>query len=99
VWTPGVGIRYYSAIGPLRLDVGYRPSPGQTLSVVTSQVRACTRVGGKDDPCIALDGTDNPGPGFEPIGELALLHPKVRFDENLKFLQRLQVHFSIGQAF
>jgi outer membrane protein insertion porin family/translocation and assembly module TamA len=99
VWTPGVGVRYYSAIGPLRLDIGYRPSPGETLSVVTSQVQACTRPvdSAYKGPCIAIDGKS--GPGFQPIGQLALLKPQVLFDDQLKWWRRLQVHFSIGQAF
>lgn len=36
--TPGVGIRYRSRIGPVRLDLGLRPSLGEELPVVTEVV-------------------------------------------------------------
>src|SRR5690606_29323834 len=42
-WTPGIGIRYMSPIGPIRIDVGYNPSGAQVLPVVTNEV--CHRVG------------------------------------------------------
>ena len=29
-WTPGWGVRYYSPIGPVRLDVAHRSSGGST---------------------------------------------------------------------
>jgi outer membrane protein insertion porin family/translocation and assembly module TamA len=94
VWTPGLGIRYYSTIGPIRLDLGYRISGGERLLVVTSQVEPCVPGrGGKSCTEIA------PGVGFARAGELAVLNPSVSFDEGLSFLQRLQFHFSIGQSF
>jgi outer membrane protein insertion porin family len=34
--TPGVGVRYQSSIGPIRVDVGYNPTRAQDLAVVTS---------------------------------------------------------------
>ncbi|MGH7447503.1 MAG: BamA/TamA family outer membrane protein, partial [Longimicrobiales bacterium] len=33
VWAPGVGIRYFSPIGPLRVDVGYNPLGTERLDV------------------------------------------------------------------
>jgi outer membrane protein insertion porin family len=33
--TPGVGIRYYSSVGAIRVDVGYNPSRAEDLAVVT----------------------------------------------------------------
>ena len=35
-WTPGVGVRFSSPVGPLRLDIGYNPTGGQSLPVVVS---------------------------------------------------------------
>ena len=46
VWTPGLGVRYYSTIGPIRLDLGYRASGEEQLQVVTSQVAPCVLAGG-----------------------------------------------------
>jgi outer membrane protein insertion porin family/translocation and assembly module TamA len=36
IWTPGVGLRYLSPVGPLRLDIGYNPSRAAQLPVVVS---------------------------------------------------------------
>ena len=94
VWTPGLGVRYYSTIGPIRLDLGYRTSGGERLRVVTSQVEPCVPGGGAK-ACTEI----TPGVGFARAGELAVLQPSVSFDEDLSFLQRLQFQFSIGQSF
>ena len=93
-WTPGVGVRYYSAIGPIRLDFGYRTGGPESLQVVTSQVNACTPSLG-DAACTTI----SPGSGFTRAGKLAVMQPRVLFPGTLDFWQRLQVHFSIGQAF
>lgn len=34
VVTPGIGVRYFSPVGPLRLDFGYNPAGAQRLPVV-----------------------------------------------------------------
>ena len=36
--TPGFGVRYYSPVGPIRVDVGFNPVLEQELLVVTEQV-------------------------------------------------------------
>jgi hypothetical protein len=36
--TPGVGVRYHSAVGPIRVDLGFNPTLPEALSVLT-QVR------------------------------------------------------------
>lgn len=93
-WTPGIGLRYYSVIGPIRLDLGYRPTSGESLPVITSQVRAC--VPNDDDPtCTAVSD----GIGFTSVGRLAVLDRPVPFERGFDWKQRLQLHFSIGQAF
>jgi hypothetical protein len=33
--TPGFGIRYYSPVGPIRVDLGVNPSQSEDLAVVT----------------------------------------------------------------
>ncbi|HUP88005.1 MAG TPA: BamA/TamA family outer membrane protein [Longimicrobiales bacterium] len=38
VFTPGFGFRYFSAIGPVRVDIGYNPKPSERLEVVTTKV-------------------------------------------------------------
>jgi outer membrane protein insertion porin family len=98
VWTPGVGVRYYSPIGPIRLDLAYRHPTGERLRVVTAQVEPCVAVE-EGDGCTTLIRGTNTGPGFLRVGELALLEPTVPFDRDKSFVSRLQLHFSIGQAF
>lgn len=95
-WTPGFGIRYFSPVGPIRIDVGYNPAGAEQLTVVTTEV--CHQ----PDPAAAcLD--------IEPdrdyaVGELAnrrklrTLAP-VTWQPLRSFTDRLQFHFSIGQAF
>ncbi len=91
-WTPGFGVRYFSPVGPVRLDLGYRTDRGHRLPVVTSQIRP------------AAEGEKGafhvPGWGdYVRVDELALLGPAVLYGEDRSFFQRLQLHFSIGQAF
>jgi outer membrane protein assembly factor BamA len=95
-WTPGLGIRYFSPIGPIRVDVGYNPSGAERLTVVTTQV--C------DNRNPAVGCTDIvPGETYQP-GDLAnrrqlrTLAP-VTWRPYSSFMDRLQFHFSIGQAF
>ena len=33
--TPGIGIRYHSPVGPIRIDVGYQPASTERLAVIT----------------------------------------------------------------
>ena len=37
-WTPGIGLRYLSPVGPLRVDLGYNFRGDEQLSVVTSGI-------------------------------------------------------------
>jgi outer membrane protein assembly factor BamA len=93
-FTPGVGIRYFSPIGPIRVDVGYNPTRAERLAVVTTEV--CDA---RDTPC----GDIQPGAVYSP-DELAnrrklRTQPSVMWQPLDSFMDRLQFHFSIGQAF
>lgn len=101
-YTPGVGLRYDTPIGPVRVDVGYRGTPIRDVPVVTSQIRPFDPVRGD------VEG-DRIGSG-RPEGEvldwveaddLALLRPRFRFrgGSAVSWWRGLQLHFSIGQAF
>jgi len=102
-WSPGLGVRYFSPIGPLRLDVAYRFQGAEQLPVVTSSIRPF--VPGEDDPgeriTIAVaDSEERVAIPWVRTDDLALLAPPVLFGEETgSFLQRLQLHISIGQAF
>ena len=37
--TPGFGVRFYSSVGPIRVDVGFNPSRSENLAVVTEVTR------------------------------------------------------------
>jgi len=75
-WTPGVGLRYFSPIGPVRVDVGYNPTGAERLPVITTEVENGLN-------------TDR----LRTLSEPVLWNPRERF------LDRLQLHISIGQAF
>lgn len=78
VWTPGIGVRYMSPLGPLRVDLGYN-TIGPRLYPVVTQAPGTDQVVQLEDP-YSYDPFSDPG-GFR------------------EFLNRLQVHFSLGQAF
>ena len=67
-FTPGVGVRMPSLLGPIRLDIGFNPY--------------AARAG----PLYGQSGTN-----------LTLLDPA--YQPRLRFIDRLHVHLSIGQAF
>lgn len=80
VFTPGIGFRYFSAIGPVRVDIGYNPRTGERLPVVTTMV--------------AQDANGS----YVNTSELVELG-RVLWGREDSWLDRLQLHFSIGQAF
>jgi outer membrane protein assembly factor BamA len=74
--TPGVGVRYETPVGPVRVDVGYRPDLTQRLAVYTETSDAAgqselVRIGERD----------------------------YNANDRGRFIDRLVLHFSIGQAF
>jgi len=79
ILTPGIGFRFRSPIGPLRVDFGYDPSSAS------------------DRPVVAL----------REGGDIQELNRTVRFDPfgfddpgaATEFLRRVQLQFSIGEAF
>lgn len=81
VFTPGLGVRYHSPIGPIRIDVGYNAMGGERLQVITNEVRA------------------SPDGRVSDTGEFRVLEDPVFWNPRQSFLDRLQFHFSIGQAF
>lgn len=81
-WSPGVGLRYLSPVGPLRLDIGYNTGGTERRQAITQL----------DDGTIlqVVDPQGNP-----------ILFEYDPFDEEglAALLSRLQLNFSIGQAF
>jgi len=94
VWTPGLGVRYFSAIGPIRVDVGYNPQGSERLDVLSTGVR----VHGGDGVCDRHSPEPGPGERLEDCGSLQPVQ-SMPWPPRSGFLDHLQLHFSIGQAF
>jgi len=95
--SPGTGVRFLSPIGPVRVDLGYRFRGGESLSVVTSQLRSFASDEDDPDLRIVVDGARIP---FVKSDELAVLGPMALFEESSSLSwRRFQLHVSIGQAF
>lgn len=77
--TPGFGVRYYSPVGPIRVDLGFNPYLSQDLTVVTEDT-ATKRI-------VELGQTRTYAPA------------KTEGSWYARALNRLELHFSIGQAF
>jgi len=84
-WSPGVGVRYASPVGPLRLDIGYATGGSENLPIVTLVDR--------DGQILMVQLVDENGNpqifNYDPYRDSGLGD----------FLSRLQLHFSIGHAF
>ncbi len=91
--TPGFGVRYESPVGPIRLDVAYNTQGMERLRVLTSGVEACDP---DDEGCEAVPGLTQ---GYRPSERLITLARARSWDPVDNVWDRLQLHFSIGQAF
>lgn len=90
-FTPGIGFRYFTPIGPLRVDLGYQLETGDQLNVVTDQIR----------PVEPGESPIADGVPYVKTDDLALLQPSVVYDDIDSWLaiNRLQLQLSLGQAF
>lgn len=96
--TPGVGVRYSTPIGPIRIDVAYSPRRSDMVPVVTSSLRPFDPE--RDAPDDRIQGPGGETLDWVRLDELAPLGPRVLLDGDGGFsFRRLQLHFSIGQAF
>jgi outer membrane protein assembly factor BamA len=96
-WTPGLGVRYYSAIGPIRIDVGYNGTGGERRTAATTEV--CYQPPEPNAPCEEIqDGVVYDRSDLRNTETLRPLAP-VFWNPRGSFFDRLQLHFSIGQAF
>jgi outer membrane protein assembly factor BamA len=89
VYTPGVGIRFLSPIGPIRMDLGYNPRASENLSVITEL--APRDIG-------AAWNTANSGIGLFRINETRAFNPATGTGLAGVF-NRLTLHLGIGEAF
>lgn len=93
-FTPGLGLRFPSPVGPIRVDVAYRFRESENLLVVTRQIRPYQMgVDDEDDQLTLLDGSKIP---YLLTNDLSELDLRVLFGDTES---RIQLHVSIGQAF
>ena len=93
-WAPGMGVRYFTAIGPLRLDLAYRLSGGEEQRVLTSGIRPYRPSVDHPEERLAA------APDFVRSGRLEILPHPVLYGESADWsLSRLQLHLSLGQVF
>jgi outer membrane protein insertion porin family len=99
VATPGLGLRYMTPLGPIRLDVAYRPPTRQAFPVITSLIRPWSPE--EDDAALRIRDPltgDRVDWVFEE--SLVRLVREVNVSESSSLsLRRFQFQFSIGQAF
>lgn len=98
-FTPGVGVRVPSPVGPIRIDLAYRFRGAESLTVVTEEIRPFDSLQDAEGDKISLGRTST---GEEiridwvSTGNLVRLGSPFLFGVND---QGLQLHVSIGQAF
>ena len=100
--SPGVGVRYNTLFGPIRLDLAYSFRDHEPLQVVTSQIRPFVPNQDPESDRIDIGPPESPGEFINWVvsEDLALLGPMVLFGDEPGFsFRRFQLHFSIGQAF
>jgi outer membrane protein insertion porin family len=100
VATPGIGIRYYSPVGPIRVDAGFNLQGPRSLPVLTTRVEDCMR---STDGCV---GVESQRTTLQNTDEIVVLANRVEYQpytDGLNtiagWIDRFQLHFSIGQAF
>lgn len=92
-FTPGVGVRFGSPVGPIRVDVAYRFRGAEDLPVVTQEIVQCGTTCPDGVTRLTVNGDEI---GWGTTGSFIQLVQRVTFGENAR---GLQFHVSIGQAF
>lgn len=93
-WTPGVGLRAFTPVGPIRVDIGYspyrhlRPGPAYYNAPLSGGVA----------PLYCVSPGTTPGAQEQGVGTPACPATYVQNPET-SFFRRLTLNFSIGQAF
>lgn len=91
--TPGFGVRYESPVGPIRVDLGLRPTLRRALPVITQTTDSTgQRV------LVALAPSTGCG-ALSSEGCRTFPDPSERMSLFRKVTNRLTLHLSIGQAF
>lgn len=95
--SPGIGVRFPSPVGPIRVDLAYRFRGEETLTVVTEEIVPFDSSVHDEDDRIVVRGEDRRLIfDWVSTGGLVPLSSPVAFGANDR---GLQLHVSIGQAF
>ncbi len=89
VFTPGVGVRYLSPVGPIRVDIGFNPKVNENLVVITELIPS--------DASWLAPITDQ-RTGLYQISTQRSFNPATGTGLGGIF-NRLTLHLSIGEAF
>ena len=91
--TPGVGVRYVSPVGPIRVDLGIRPTLQEELPVVTEEI-------GQDGTRRLLDLSGADGCRDRSALQGCRVFPVEGATGGVRgLLRRITLHLSIGEAF
>lgn len=90
--TPGFGVRYESPVGPIRVDLGFRPTLRQALRVITQDTDSTGRA-----RLVTLHAGEDCAAGA--AGCRVYPDPSQRESFVRRLANRLTLHLSIGQAF
>ena len=91
--TPGFGVRYESPVGPIRVDLGLRPTLRQALPVITQTTDSLGQ-------SVLVTLAPATGCGTESTAGCRVFpDPAERLSFVQKLTNRLTLHLSIGQAF
>lgn len=91
-WTPGVGFRVFSPVGAIRVDVGYNPYQRQSGPAYFDQPLA---EGGN----LYCASPTNTLPVRNGVQDEGVCPGTFRPPPRDRFIQRINLNFSIGQAF
>ncbi|MDH5590235.1 MAG: BamA/TamA family outer membrane protein, partial [Gemmatimonadota bacterium] len=94
--TPGVGMRYLSPIGPVRVDLAYRFSGAREAPVVTTRIRPFAPGVDSEGARLVFDGRPV---DFVATDTLTVLTDPILHGAPTTIWSRFRLHLSIGQAF
>ncbi|HUF29812.1 MAG TPA: BamA/TamA family outer membrane protein [Gemmatimonadaceae bacterium] len=98
-WTPGVGLRVSSPVGPLRMDVAYNGYPRRAgAAYLIDPIDIGDGEGSESDRAPRLLRCASPGNTL-PSGVGGACPSTFAPPSNKTFFSRLVFHFSVGQAF
>ena len=99
--TPGLGLRYLTPIGPVRVDVAYRFGGEEVLPVSTRGLRRFVSGSDNEADRITVAWADGESRTLDWLktDDVSFLSRGATIGRTGSFWSHLQLHISIGQAF